>query len=55
MSRVPTFYVSMPAVLLMVLGVAVIRDEAHVMGGVMIAMSLALFVVWHRMWAAKSR
>ena len=55
MSRVPTFYVSMPAVLLMVLGIAVIRDEAYVMGGVMIAVSVVLLVIWHRMWAAKSR
>ena len=50
----PTFLVSMPAVILVVLGVAVIIDGAYVMGAVMIAIAIVLMIIWSRVWAQKS-
>jgi hypothetical protein len=50
----PTFLASMPAVFLLGFGIVVIIDGAHVMGVVMIALSVVLFVIWSRMWAKKS-
>lgn len=39
---VPAFYVSMPAAILLVLGIAVINDGATAMGAVMIAVACVL-------------
>jgi len=50
----PTFLVSMPAVFLLGFGIIVIVDGAYLMGTIMIAVAILLFIVWSRMWAKKS-